>query len=115
MAVSADKQTSAVLLQLFRALFHTHLHPFCTDLHPFHTPFTRPPQVYIPEVNWLLLICTIIVVGVFETSTKIGNGEHSPPRWMPCLTLALLSSGGGVAAQSGWTEQAVAPCGGRRT
>ncbi len=32
-------------------------------------------QVYIPEVNWLLLICTIIVVGVFETSAKIGNGE----------------------------------------
>ncbi|KAI7844072.1 hypothetical protein COHA_002216 [Chlorella ohadii] len=35
--------------------------------------FSIVQQVYIPEVNWLLLICTIIVVGVFETSAKIGN------------------------------------------
>ncbi|PRW58025.1 Potassium transporter family isoform C [Chlorella sorokiniana] len=38
-----------------------------------HTSQHIMGQVYIPEVNWLLLICTIIVVVVFETSAKIGN------------------------------------------
>lgn len=29
--------------------------------------------MYIPEVNWLLLIGALVVVGIFQTSAKIGN------------------------------------------
>lgn len=43
-------------------------------LHRSFLPAWLRRQVYIPEANWLLLIGAIVVVGVFETSSKIGNG-----------------------------------------
>ena len=38
-----------------------------------HTSRHHVGQVYIPEVNWLLLGGAMLVVGVFKTSASIGN------------------------------------------
>ena len=41
-------------------------------------------QVYVPEMNWFLMVCTLIVVGIFQTGSDIGNayGKHT---WALCL------------------------------
>ena len=44
-----------------------------------HTCQHNVGQIYIQEVNWLLLGGALLVVGVFETSASIGNAygeEH---------------------------------------
>ncbi|KIP07228.1 hypothetical protein PHLGIDRAFT_118284 [Phlebiopsis gigantea 11061_1 CR5-6] len=38
-----------------------------------HTSSTVRGQIYIPAVNWLLMIITIIVVATFKNSTKLSN------------------------------------------
>ncbi|KAI5072195.1 hypothetical protein GOP47_0012301 [Adiantum capillus-veneris] len=38
-----------------------------------HTSSKFPGQVYIPEVNWILMILCVIVTGIFKTTTYIGN------------------------------------------
>jgi KUP system potassium uptake protein len=38
-----------------------------------HTSRHNVGQVYIPEINWLLLGGAMLVVGVFKTSASIGN------------------------------------------
>lgn len=38
-----------------------------------HTSEHHIGQVYIPELNWLLMVGALVVVGMFETSAKIGN------------------------------------------
>lgn len=60
-----------------------------------HTSQHNVGQVYIPEVNWLLLGGAMLVVGVFKTSASIGNayGGHEAglgvmwggiwPAWLP--------------------------------
>ncbi|TXG48997.1 hypothetical protein EZV62_024872 [Acer yangbiense] len=38
-----------------------------------HTSTEHEGQVYIPEINWLLMICCVIVTGVFKNTSSIGN------------------------------------------
>lgn len=52
-----------------------------------HTSKHIMGQVYIPEVNWLLLVGALIVVGVFETSSKIGNAYG-----LAVITVMLLDT-----------------------
>lgn len=35
-------------------------------------------QVYIPVVNYVLMALTMIVVGIFQTSDRLGNAYGSP-------------------------------------
>ncbi|KAL4425076.1 hypothetical protein ABPG77_010390 [Micractinium sp. CCAP 211/92] len=44
-------------------------------------------QVYIPEINWLLLIGALIVVGVFKTSATIGHAYG-----LAIITVMLLDT-----------------------
>ena len=40
-------------------------------------------QVYVPVINYLLMTLTLIVVGTFKTSAKMGTayGEHKLFAW----------------------------------
>lgn len=42
----------------------------------------RAGQIYLPEVNYVMMVLTVIVVGIFKTTTILGNayGAHQPPR-----------------------------------
>ncbi|KAL4425077.1 hypothetical protein ABPG77_010391 [Micractinium sp. CCAP 211/92] len=52
-----------------------------------HTSTHIMGQVYIPEVNWLLLIGALVVVGIFQTSAKIGNAYG-----LAVITVMLLDT-----------------------
>lgn len=43
------------------------------------TPWYCPWQVYIPFVNYLLMVLCIIIIAVFQTSDRLGQayGAHS--------------------------------------
>src|SRR5262245_9961364 len=38
-----------------------------------HTSPTYHGQLYVPAVNWLLMIGTVIVAGVYNNTTSLGN------------------------------------------
>jgi KUP system potassium uptake protein len=38
-----------------------------------HTSATVVGQVYVPAINWLLMVLTVAVVAGFQNSTIIGN------------------------------------------
>jgi KUP system potassium uptake protein len=44
-----------------------------------HTSTEHEGQVYIPEINWLLMLCCVIVTGAFKNTSSIGNayGIHT--------------------------------------
>jgi KUP system potassium uptake protein len=49
-----------------------------------HTSKKFAGQIYCPEINWLLMVLTIIVTVGFRTSTQIGNAYG----W--CLLLLVI-------------------------
>ena len=47
-----------------------------------HTSEKFGGQIYIPAVNWTLMVLTVAVVAGFQSGTAIGNGRvtcHCPP------------------------------------
>jgi hypothetical protein len=44
-----------------------------------HTSIKYPGQVYIPEINFLLMISCIAVTAVFKTTIEIGNAYGNNP------------------------------------
>ena len=36
-------------------------------------------QIYIPEINWIMMVLTVIVVAVFKTTTQLGNAYGEAP------------------------------------
>lgn len=39
----------------------------------YHTSIEYEGQVYIPEINYILMVLCVLVTLLFETTTKIGN------------------------------------------
>ncbi|OIW33740.1 potassium transporter [Coniochaeta ligniaria NRRL 30616] len=58
--------TFQLLVQVMRLSFFPHIKVVHTSKH-FHE------QVYIPIANWLLMIGTVIVTGVYNNTTSLGN------------------------------------------
>ena len=45
-------------------------------------------QIYIPEINWLMMVLTVVVVAIFKTTTQLGNayGEsHADGSYPACM------------------------------
>ena len=42
-------------------------------------------SVYIPEVNWLMMILTIVCIAIFKTTTVLGNAYGEPSREQPSI------------------------------
>ena len=48
-------------------------------------------QIFIPEVNYLMMVLTVIVVAIFQTTTQLGNayGDLSFTLTSPCAASHL--------------------------
>lgn len=61
-----------------------------------YTSETIQGQVYIPVVNWILLIATLAVVGAFKSSTALANAYgfviSIPPRGAGLTRISDLPS-----------------------
>ncbi|XP_061349758.1 potassium transporter 5-like [Gastrolobium bilobum] len=55
-----------------------------------HTSAKYEGQVYIPEVNYILMLLCIVVTAVFKTTTEIGNAFGIAVVFVMTLTSALL-------------------------
>lgn len=56
-----------------------------------HTSSKFAGQVYIPEVNWILMILCVIITGAFKTTTLIGNAYGIAVVAVMLLTTALVT------------------------
>lgn len=51
-----------------------------------HTSAKYVGQVYIPEINFFLMVACVAVTAIFKTTDKIGNayGKRLPPLYCNC-------------------------------
>lgn len=59
---------------------------FFPRFHVYHTSDHVFGQVYIPFINYMLMVLTLIVVGTFKTSASLGQayGEILPVSQLVC-------------------------------
>ena len=57
-----------------------------------HTSKNFLGQIYIPDINWVLLVLCIAVTAGFRNQNQIGNayGEFSPPCVLQHCSLSIL-------------------------
>lgn len=46
-------------------------------------------QIFIPEVNYLMMVLTVIVVAIFQTTTQLGNAYGKLDKHNRSLRIAL--------------------------
>ena len=56
-------------------------------------------SVYIPEVNWLMMILTIVCMAIFKTTTILGNA-YGEPSCKQCSIIPLKDS----SCAYSWTQ-----------
>ncbi|KAI5081913.1 hypothetical protein GOP47_0001656 [Adiantum capillus-veneris] len=56
-----------------------------------HTSSKFAGQVYIPEVNWILMILCVIVTGIFKTTSYIGNAYGMTVLAVMLVTTTLVT------------------------
>ncbi|MCO5598048.1 hypothetical protein L7F22_052138 [Adiantum nelumboides] len=56
-----------------------------------HTSSKFAGQVYIPEVNWILMILCVIVTGIFKTTSYIGNAYGMAVLAVMLVTTTLVT------------------------
>ncbi|KAK0592990.1 hypothetical protein LWI29_028719 [Acer saccharum] len=56
-----------------------------------HTSTEHEGQVYIPEINWLLMICCVIVTGAFKNTSSIGNAYGIAVVAVMLITTSLVT------------------------
>lgn len=68
------------------------LQGFFPRFHVIHTSRKILGQVYIPIVNYMLMTLTLIVVGIFEKSSKLGQayGEDTRLCFPRCVLGAVI-------------------------
>lgn len=44
-------------------------------------------QIFIPEVNYLMMVLTVVVVAIFKTTTQLGNAYGDPSSALISLML----------------------------
>ena len=58
------------------------LHASLLRIYTMHLAAVGAWVYYIPEVNYLMMVLTVIVVAVFKTTVQLGNAYGKSP---PCL------------------------------
>ncbi|KAK2634735.1 hypothetical protein Ddye_029527 [Dipteronia dyeriana] len=56
-----------------------------------HTSTKHEGQVYIPEINWMLMICCVIVTGAFKNTSSIGNAYGIAVVAVMLITTSLVT------------------------
>ena len=64
----------------------------CPPVHIIHTSRSVYGQVYVPEMNYLLMIMTIIIVLLFKTSANIGHAYGVTVCAVMILTTVMFSA-----------------------
>ncbi|KAK3228931.1 hypothetical protein Dsin_000812 [Dipteronia sinensis] len=57
-----------------------------------HTSTEHEGQVYIPEINWFLMICCVVVTGAFKNTSSIGNAYGIAVLAVMLITTSLALS-----------------------
>ncbi|KAK9823651.1 hypothetical protein WJX72_004427 [[Myrmecia] bisecta] len=71
--LAAIVASQALIAAVFSIVFQAIAQGFFPRFHVVHTSRTIYGQVYIPFINYLLMLLTLIVVGTFRTSEHIGR------------------------------------------
>ncbi|XP_024544122.1 putative potassium transporter 12 isoform X2 [Selaginella moellendorffii] len=60
-------------------------------VHILHTSKRFPGQIYIPEINWLIMILTVALTAGFKDTTQLGNAYGIAVVATMCVTTSLVT------------------------
>ncbi|KAA6426043.1 MAG: potassium transporter [Trebouxia sp. A1-2] len=83
--------SQALISAVFSIVFQAISQGFFPRFHVDHTSDHVFGQVYIPVVNYVLMALTMIVVGTFQTSARLGNAYGLAVVWDMLLTTQFLT------------------------
>lgn len=57
-----------------------------------HTSMMFPNQIYIPDINWILMVLCIAVTAGFKNQTQIGNASGKSDSFQPVVSNIVICS-----------------------
>jgi KUP system potassium uptake protein len=95
--LAAIVASQAMITSTFQLLSQVMKLSYFPHIKLVHTSRKFYGQIYIPLANWLLLIGTLVVTGVYSNTTRIGNAYGvcvilvtSITTWMVCLVALIV-------------------------
>jgi KUP system potassium uptake protein len=65
---------------------------FCPPLAVYHTSKSMKGQIYVPVVNYILMVLTIVIIAAFRSSAKISEAYGVTVCTVMIITTLLYSS-----------------------